>query len=125
MFALFLAELVVLVHFLFVLFIALGGLLVVRKRKLAWFHLPSVVYGAAIEFVGWICPLTPLENWLRARAGAATYHTGFIEHYLLPVLYPAGLTRRVQIVLGTAVLLVNIGVYAWVILRRRRFSQSQ
>ncbi len=120
MFALFLTELVVLLHFLFVLFVVLGGLLVIWKPRVAWFHLPCAVYGAAIEFVGWICPLTPLENWLRVRAGAATYTTGFVEHYLLPILYPEGLTRTVQLVLGTVVVAVNVLLYTLAFHRRRK-----
>lgn len=113
-----LADLVVLLHLAFILFVMLGGLLVLRRRRLMWLHLPIVVWGAAIEFVGWICPLTPLENRLRAAAGEAGYSGGFIEHYLIPLIYPAGLTRELQWLLGALVLLVNAAVY-WRVLRRR------
>lgn len=112
------ADLVVVVHFAFVLFVGLGGLLVWRWPRIAWAHLPAVAWGAWIEFANWPCPLTPLENRLRAQAGGPTYETTFIEHYLLPVLYPEGLTRDVQLMLGALVLLVNAVVYA-VLLRRR------
>jgi hypothetical protein len=112
-----LADLVVLVHFAFVLFVVAGALLVLRWRWVAWIHVPAAVWGALIEFAGWICPLTPLEQRLRMMGGSAGYTGGFIEHYILPILYPAGLNRRVQIVLGVLVLAVNVGIYAWVVLR--------
>ena len=113
-----LADLVVTVHVLFVVFVVLGGLLALRWPRAAWLHLPAAVWGALIEFAGWICPLTPLELWLRGLAGQAGYGGGFIEHYMLPVLYPAGLTRGVQVVLGVFVVGVNVVVY-WLVLRRR------
>ncbi len=113
-------ELVVLVHFAFVLFVILGGLLVLRWRRLAWFHLPAVVWGVLIEFAGWICPLTPLENWLRRKGGMGEYETGFIEHYILPVLYPDRLTRELQIALGLFALALNLVIYAWIWRRGRR-----
>ncbi len=115
----FLADAVAVAHFGFVLFVALGGFLVLRWKRLAWLHLPALAWGAGIELAGGICPLTPLENLFRARAGEAGYPGGFIEHYLLPVLYPAGLTRGVQIALGLGVLIVNAVVY-WQLLRRSR-----
>ena len=110
----FLAGVVVLIHLLFVLFVVLGGLLVLRWPKAAYVHLPAAAWGAAIEFAGFICPLTPLENSLRRHAGASSYSTGFIEHYLLPVLYPSGLMRGTQVVLGMIVIAVNIAIYWWV-----------
>ncbi len=113
-------DLVAVVHLLFVLFVVLGALLVVRWPRLAWAHLPAAAWGAMIEYGNWICPLTPLENLLRRRAGQAGYQGGFIEHYLLPVLYPAGLTRTSQLVLGSLVLVLNVALYGW-ILRRRRY----
>lgn len=118
----FLADAVVLVHFGFVLFVVLGGFLVLRWRWLAWLHLPAAAWGALIEFAGWICPLTPLELWLRRTGGEAGYSGGFIEHYLLPVLYPAALTREVQIALGLGVLAVNLIAYALVWQRKRGHS---
>ena len=110
----FLVGVVVVIHLLFVLFVVLGGLLLLRWPKAAYVHLPAAAWGAAMEFAGFICPLTPLENSLRRQAGASTYTTGFIEHYLLPVLYPAGLTRATQVVLGLIVIGVNIAIYWWV-----------
>ncbi|HEU5303276.1 MAG TPA: DUF2784 domain-containing protein [Gemmatimonadales bacterium] len=114
-----LADLVVVLHFLFVLFVVLGGLLVLRWPRLAYVHLPAAIWGAAIEFAGWVCPLTPLEHWLRRQSGTAPYVGGFIEHYILPLLYPAALTREIQILLGVLVLVINLGVYAYLIRRRR------
>ncbi len=111
-----LADLVVLLHLAFILFVMLGGLLVLRRRRLMWLHLPVVAWGAAIEFVGWVCPLTPLENHLRAAAGEAGYSGGFVAHYLIPLIYPEGLTRELQWLLGALVLLVNALVY-WRVLR--------
>ncbi len=115
-----LADLVVVLHFLFVLFVIFGGLLALRWPKVAYVHLPIAVYGALIELVGWICPLTPLEKRLRESAGQQGYEGGFVEHYILPVLYPGGLTRGVQLVLGALVIAINIAVYAVVARRRRR-----
>src|SRR5919107_2070620 len=106
------ADLVLVVHFAFVLFVVLGGVAALRWPRLAWVHVPVALYGAAIEFVGFTCPLTPLEVWLRRRGGEAGYEGGFIEHYVTAALYPAGLTREVQLVLGVLVLLVNGAVYA-------------
>jgi Protein of Unknown function (DUF2784) len=115
-----LADAVVLVHVLFVVFVAAGGLLVLRWPRLAWLHVPAFLWGAAIELGGWICPLTPLENRLRRSAGEAGYPGGFIDHTLIPALYPEGLTRTHQLVLGLAVLAVNLGVYGWLAVRAAR-----
>lgn len=114
------ADLVVLVHLAFVAFVVLGGLLALRWRWVPWVHLPVALYGTLIELVGWICPLTPLEHRLRRAAGEAGYAGGFVEHYLLPVLYPAPLTPTVQVVLGLLVVAVNLAVYALVWRRWRR-----
>lgn len=121
-----LADLVVLIHFLFVLFSLLGALLVIRWRKMMWLHLPAALWAARIEFSGRICPLTPLENWLRIRGGGSSYAGDFVGHYLLPLLYPSGLTRDVQIILGTIVVGINIGIYGYVIfLRKSRAEDSE
>ncbi len=114
-----LADIVVLVHAAFVLFAVFGGFLVLRWRRLAWLHIPAVLWAALAEMAGWICPLTPLENLLRHRAGNVIYHSDFIEYYLMPVLYPAALTRELQMALGLAVLFINVSVYVWVWHRRR------
>lgn len=118
-----LADVVVGIHALFVAFVMLGGLLALRRPWVAALHLPAAVWGALIELRGWICPLTPLEKSLRAAAGEAGYQGGFIEHYLLPVLYPAGLTRNVQLVLGATVIVVNVAIYA-VVLQRARAARA-
>ena len=115
-----LADLVVVVHLAFVLLVVFGGLLVLRWPRLALIQLPAAVWGVVIEWAGWICPLTPLENSLRARGGATGYRGGFVDHYLLGVLYPAGLTRNVQMVLGLTVLLVNAIAYGLLLARWRR-----
>ena len=119
-----LADLVVGVHALFVVFVVAGGLLALRWPQVAALHLPAAVWGALIEFQGWVCPLTPLEQSLRESAGQSGYEGGFIEHYLLPVLYPPGLTREVQLVLGVFVIVVNLLVYASLVRRLRRRSHS-
>jgi hypothetical protein len=106
-----LADLVLLLHLGFVLFAVLGGLLVLRRPWLAWLHLPAVVWAALIEFFGWICPLTPLENRLRRAGGRAGYAEGFVEHYVTGILYPGGLTPRLQWLLGLFVVAINVVIY--------------
>lgn len=119
-----LADAVLVIHFAFVLFVVLGGLLVVRWPRLAWIHVPVALYGAMIEFAGFICPLTPLENSLRRSGGEAGYEGGFIEHYITAALYPAGLTRQIQIALGIAVLALNAGIYGVLVRRRLRMRRD-
>jgi hypothetical protein len=114
-----LADAVLLLHLLFILFVLMGGFLVLRRPPLAWAHIPAVLWGAAIEFFGWICPLTPMENVLRHMAGETGYGGGFMEHYLLPLIYPGALTREMQIGLGLLVVGVNAVVYYFVWCRRR------
>jgi hypothetical protein len=114
-----LADLILALHLVFVLFVVLGGLLVLRWPRTAWLHIPAAVWGVLIEYTGWICPLTPLENSFRTRGGEAGYSGGFIEHYIQPVLYPAGLTRGTQIVLGSFVLLLNLSAYGILLTRAR------
>lgn len=106
------ADLVVLLHFAFILFVVLGGFVALKWRRLAWLHVPAALWGALIEFTGGICPLTPLENWLRQAGGASGYASGFTEHYVLPLIYPAELTREIQLALGLGVLALNGLVYA-------------
>jgi hypothetical protein len=118
-----LADLVVLVHTAFVVFVMLGGILVIVRPRIAWLHIPCVIWGVLIEYAGWICPLTPLENALRQRAGEAGYTGGFVEHYVLRALYPGGLTREIQWVLGTLVAIINVVVYAYWFMRRRRTAR--
>jgi len=114
------ADLLLVFHLGFVCFVVAGGLLVLKWRWLAILHLPAVAWGALIEFRGWLCPLTPWEQQLRLAAGQAGYHGGFIEHYLLPVLYPAGLDRDMQLIFGSMVIAINAVVYGWLILRSRK-----
>jgi hypothetical protein len=113
------ADAVLLLHAAFIVFVVAGGLLALRWPSAALVHLPCAVWGAGIEFTGGVCPLTPLEQRLRGAAGEAGYSGGFIEHYLLPLIYPAGLTPTVQLVLGSGVILVNLAVYGLVLRRRR------
>lgn len=114
------ADLLVGIHFLFIIFVVAGGFLAWRWRWMAWVHLPAAAWGAIIEFLDWICPLTPLEHEFRRRAGGAGYEGGFIEHYLIPIIYPSGLTTRIRIVLGVLVLVLNAIVYRIYFTRRRR-----
>jgi hypothetical protein len=114
------ADTVLLAHAAFVVFVVLGGLLAWRWRRAAVLHLPAAAWGAWIEFSGGICPLTPLENRLRHAAGQAGYDGGFVEHYLLALIYPEGLIREVQIALGVAVIVINTAVYGVVVRRALR-----
>jgi hypothetical protein len=114
------ADLVVLVHGAFVVFVVLGGLLVLWNIRWAWVHLPAAIWGAIVEFAGKICPLTPLENHLRHLAGERGYTGGFIEHYIMPLLYPVGLTRERQALFGAILVAINIVAYSIVIVRSLR-----
>ena len=119
-----LADLTVAAHFLFMLLVVFGGLLLFWKKWTVWLHLPAACWGVFIELSGRICPLTPLENRFREAAGLQGYEGGFIEHYLLPVIYPAGLTRNIQFLLAGAVLAVNIIIYGSWLLRSRQLAQN-
>ena len=107
-----LADATVAFHLLFIVFVVLGGLVVVRVPRVAWLHLPAAAWVVWLELTGAICPLTPLENAFRQQAGQAGYEGGFIDHYLMPVIYTAGLTPQIQTMLGIAVLVLNATVYA-------------
>ena len=113
-----LADLVMLVHFAFVVFVVAGGLLVLKWRKVAWLHVPLMLYGATLEFVGWVCPLTPLEQSLRRAAGGAGYEGGFIDHYIRGVLYPAN-WGDIHVWLGVLLIVGNVAIYAWAFRRSR------
>lgn len=106
-------------HLLFILFVLTGGFLVLRNSKWAFVHLPAALWAATVEFTGWLCPLTPLENWLRLQGGGVPYTSSFVEQYLLPLLYPEVLTRGLQITLGLAVIVLNGLVYFRVYRRKR------
>jgi hypothetical protein len=114
-----LANLTVVGHLAFVAFVVLGGLLALRWPRVVWIHLPCAAWGALVEVAGWICPLTPLEQTFRERAGEGTYGTSFLEHYLIPLLYPGALTREIQLGLGAGVVVLNAVIYA-VVWRKRR-----
>lgn len=117
-----LADFVVIVHLSFVLFVILGGLLVLKWPWMIWVHIPAVVWGTIIEIIGGICPLTPLENWLRKLGGNNGYESGFIDHYVAPLLYPTHLTREGQILLGALVMITNLTIYVAIFLRNRKGS---
>lgn len=114
------ADMLVLLHLGFVLFVLVGGFLVLKWPAARWLHLPAVAWGAFIEFSGWICPLTPLEHWLRRQGGEASYPGDFLSHYLVAILYPEALTPQVQVVFGMVVVGVNLGIYGWLWRTRRR-----
>ena len=119
-----LADLVVLIHLLFVAFALFGGALALRWTWMPWVHLPAAAWGAMLEFCGWLCPLTPLENLLRRAGGGAGYSGGFVERYIVPLVYPTDLTRELQLVLGCIVVGVNAGVYSYLWCRFRRLRGS-
>lgn len=115
-----LADAIVITHFLFIVFVVGGGLLVIRRPKIAFVHLPAAVWGAAVELFGWICPLTPLENRFRDLAGETPYSGDFIARYLLPVIYPENLTTSIQYLLGGLVIAVNVIIYVIAIRKHRK-----
>ena len=115
-----LADIVVVVHFLFILFVLSGGLFITWRKWIIFIHLPAVIWACLIEFKSWICPLTPLEKWLRESAGANGYQEGFIEHYLMPVIYPSGLTEGIQVVLGVTVIVINLCIYSVVFYKLKK-----
>lgn len=118
------ADALVLLHGLWLAFVVLGALLALRWPRILWAHAPAVAWGAIVEFMGWICPLTPWENRLRRMGGEAGYAGGFIERYVTAVIYPEGLTREIQIALGVGVLVLNAALYAWVLGRRRSAARA-
>jgi len=109
------ADSVLAIHFLFIVFAVLGGLLLLRYRWVIWLHVPAMIWAAMISFGGWICPLTPLENTLRRAAGEASYSGGFINRYLTSIIYPEGYTRELAVAAGVAVLVINTLIYGFVI----------
>lgn len=121
---LWLSDLTVLIHFGFVIFVVLGGLLLFRWRWVVFLHLPAIIWGALVEFTHWICPLTYLENWLRKQAGIAAYRGDFVTHYLLPILYPANLTAHIQIFLGAFVIVINLFIYAALLWRAYKLRRN-
>jgi hypothetical protein len=122
MYYLLLAELVVVIHFGFVVFVVLGGFLIFHWRKVLWLHVPAVLWSAWIELSGRICPLTPLENWFWIKGGQSAYPDDFVGNYILPLIYPESLTRVIQIVLAAIVIFVNVLVYGYIFLIRKKKS---
>lgn len=119
----FFADVLVVVHFLFIFFVVAGGMLILYRPRMAFLHLPAVIWGAAVELCGWICPLTPLENYFRRIAGDAGYSGGFIEHYLIPLIYPENLTAETQYILGGLVIVVNL-IFYFLLWRRKRVRRQ-
>jgi len=119
-----LANLVLLAHLAFILFVALGGLAVLRWPRLAWLHLPCVAWGVTVELMGWYCPLTPLENHFLRLAGETGYAGDFLQHYLLSAIYPEGLTRHAQTVIGLMALAINLPVYSWLLYQRAHHGRE-
>lgn len=117
-----LADLLVVIHLVFIFFVVFGGLLVLKWRWCVYLHIPAALWGALLELFGWLCPLTPWEKQLRLAAGEEGYTVSFVEHYLIPIVYPAHLARELQIGLGLFVFVVNLAVYGWLLTRRRRVS---
>lgn len=113
-------DTIIILHFVFVLFVLFGALLLLRWRRLVWLHIPALIWGVLVELNGWVCPLTPLENRLRADAGLGMYHGDFVMHYIMPVLYPENLTRTTQLLFGITVIIVNIVIYLYVFRFRKR-----
>ena len=111
------ADLLVMLHLMFIVFVVCGGLLAYKWHWMAFIHIPAAMWGAIIEYKSWICPLTPWENKLRALAGEEGYSEGFIEHYIMPIIYPAGLTRDLQTIMGTAVIVINLVIYGVLLYR--------
>ncbi len=108
-----LADAVLLFHFLFILFAVFGGILVLYRKKVIWFHVPVVLWSSVVNLASLTCPLTPIENFFRAAAGQAGYHGGFVEHYIAPVVYPAGMPRELELVAGVSIIAWNVAVYAF------------
>jgi hypothetical protein len=118
------ANVVLLAHLSFIFLVMLGGLVVLRRPRFAMLHVPAAIWGALVEAMGWYCPLTDLENALLRRAGEAGYAEGFVQRYLLAMIYPDGLTRDTQMWLAAAVVLINTAIYGWILVRRSRRKKS-
>jgi len=116
-----LADITVLVHFAFIVFVVGGGFLCCWRFRLIYFHMPAVAWGAVVEYFGWICPLTYLEDWLRFKAGVDQLKTGFVDRYIMPIVYPSGMTRQTQSIIAATLLLLNVGIWliAWYRFARR------
>ncbi len=115
-----LANIILVLHFLFIFFVVVGSLFVFYKKWLIWLHIPAALYGVLIEFSGWICPLTPLENHFRILAGQSGYSHSFVQQYLLKIIYPEGLTRQSQLIMGSALLIITLIIYLLIFKRFRK-----
>ena len=118
-----LADIILILHLAFAVFALVGAVAVLKWRRLMWLHVPAALWAAMVMIGGWLCPLTPLEHWLRVNAGMAVEKLGFIEQYVTPLLYPTPLTRQYQMALGTVVLLINGVIYGWMAWRFFRSRQ--
>ncbi len=119
----FLAELVLLIHFSFILFVVFGGFAVLKWKRIIYYHIPAALWGIVIEITGWVCPLTPLEIELRVRAGSGFYTGGFIDRYLTPIVYPPGFTRQLQYYLAAGLIIINAAAY-FLVWKKLRKSQN-
>ena len=108
------ANLILIVHFIFILFVVFGALLFFVSTKIIFIHVPAVIWGSYIELTNSICPLTYLENWFLKKSNKTTYSEGFIQNYLVPIVYPMNLTKDLQIYLGIALIVVNIIIYVFI-----------
>jgi hypothetical protein len=117
------ADALVIAHLAFIIFVILGGLLLLKWPRLIYLHLPAVVWGTLVELLGWLCPLTPLELHYRMLGGETGYSESFVQHYLLPLIYPAGLTRDVQTLLAMCVITINLVIYAVIYVKYQRNSR--
>jgi hypothetical protein len=117
-----LSDVVVLIHLAFILFAVLGGIFVIWRRRILWLHLPAVAWAAWIEFCGGICPLTHMENWLLVKSGQGGYHGDFIANYIMPIVYPANLTRKIQVTLAISVIIINLLIYGCVFMMKKNNS---
>ena len=121
------ADILILIHLSFICFVLIGGFLALKWKWLIFLHIPCIIWAVLIEFYGWICPLTPFEQQLRQAGGEAGYSGGFIDHYIVSIIYPSGLTHKMQLFLGILVILINIAAYALVVIhyRKRRIKTRQ
>lgn len=118
------ADAVLLFHFAFIVFALFGALAVLRSRRLAWIHLSVVLWASVVNLAGWVCPLTPLENWFRSRAGESGYEGGFVQHHLERVIYPGGMPRKFELIAGVSVVVWNVLLYACIRLYRAKHPRK-
>lgn len=118
-----LADSLVVIHGLFIVFVVLGGLLVLKWKRVMWLHIPTAIWGVLIEYAGWICPLTPWEKALREKAGQVAYESDFVGNYIIPLIYPRGLTHNTQLILGSFVLILNLVIYGFIIYRNLKIKR--